>query len=329
MLDWTGETGYVNSGVTPASGLPQQSYEFRVKYTSTAGRAPRYVRLHLSAGGAPYPGSPFALTRLSGTDAASGYLYGVTLRLAAGRDYAYYFAAADALLPASGAPTEPQSGPVVNTAPTLAWTGEPGYQSGGVSPISGGAGASYFFRVKYTDVNSDEPTSVLLFLERDGTPVTGSPFSLAWESGMVGTGAVYKRTLVLSAGSYRYRYAADDGLAGATGAPTSWQSGPEVGTSGSLLLSVMSTAGTADGRVWLRCRLSAPANVTIRACNLAGRLVATPVAGVSCQEGERVFLWNRRSDRGVLLPAGVYLLEVIARAPSGEQARRLLAVHLR
>lgn len=329
VLDWTGETGYVSSGVAPTSGAPQQWYEFRVKYTSSAGREPRYVRLHLSAGDSPYPGSPFALSRLAGTDAASGYIYGVSLRLAAGRDYSYFFAAADALLPASGTPAERQSGPVVNTAPTLAWTGEPGYVSGGVSPTSGVAGASYFFRIKYTDVNSDDPTSVLLFLERDGTPVTGSPFALAWESGLMGTGAIYKRALVLSAGRYRYRFVADDGLAGATGPPISWQTGPEVGAGASLRLGVIAAAETGAGQVSLRCQLSQPADVTIRVHNLAGRPVATPVVGLVCEAGERLLVWNRRSDRGVLLPGGVYLLEITARAPSGEQARQVLAVSLR
>ncbi len=328
-LDWTGEPGYVSSGVAPTSGAPQQAYSFRVKYLSSAGREPRYVRLQLSVGGSPYPGSPFALTRLSGSDAASGYVYGVTLRLAAGRDYSYCFAAADALLPAAGAPTEPRAGLVVNTAPALAWTGETGYTSGGVSPTSGVGGASYSFRVKYTDVDSDEPTTVQLYLERNGSSVPGSPFSLVWESGLLGTGAIYKQTLVLTAGTYRYRFSADDGLAVATGAPTSWKTGPEVGAGTSLVLTAIAAGAADDGRVSLVCRLTRPAELSVRVRNLAGRPVATPAAGVSCEAGERLIVWNRRSDRGVLVPAGVYLLEAEALTSTGERACQVIAVSLR
>jgi hypothetical protein len=327
VLAWTGGTGYVTGGVQPLSGTPQQTYAFRVKYTSAAGHDPACVRLYLQAGAAAYPGSPFSLTRLSGASAPAGYVYGVSLKLQAGRAYSYQFVAADALLPATGPPTAATPGPVVNTPPTLAWVGGPMYSSTGVSPTSGAVGATYTFRVRYRDANNDPPVSLLLYLEAAGVSVAGSPFSLGWQAGTMNGGAVYQQILVLPAGSYRYRFTANDGLADATGPPTIWQTGPQVGSGTALALSVAAVP-PGGGRVSLRCRLSQAAALMVRARNLAGRLVATVVAGLPCAAGESVLVWNRRSDQGTLLPPGTYLLEITARAPGGQAARQVVTVRL-
>jgi hypothetical protein len=326
VLAWSGASGYVTGGVEPLAGTPKAEYVFRVMYSSAAGRAPAYVQLCLQEGGATYPGSPFPLTRVSGTSARGGYVYGVSLKLQAGRAYGYWFAAADALLPATGAPTGAQAGPVVNTPPTLAWAGTPGYTTGGVSPTSGTAGATYYFSVKYTDALGNPPASILLYLKSGGVAVVGSPFSLGWQSGTMTGGAIYQQFLVLAAGSYSYSFSASDGLANATGPPTAWQTGPAVGGTGPLALSV--AAATADGRVTVRCRLSQAGELAVCARNLAGRLVATVVTGRPGAAGENVVVWNRRSEQGTLLPAGTYLLEVTARGSGGQAAREMVTVRV-
>ena len=326
-LAWTGAPGYADCGVQPASGTLSQQFAFRVKYTSAAGHAPAYVLLYLQSAGVAYPGSPLALTRLSGTSAQLGYIYGASLKLYAGRAYSYWFAAADSLLPATGLPTAATAGPVVNTPPTLAWAGGAGYTARGVSPTNGAAGGTYTFRVKYRDVNGDQPASLLLYLDSGGVAVSGSPFLLGWQSGTMAGGAVYGQFLVLAAGSYTYHFAASDGLAAATGPPTAWQSGPQVGSAPALALSA-AAAPAGEGRVAVRCRLSRAGALSVRARNLAGRVVATVAQDLPCAAGESVVVWNRRGDAGTLLPAGVYLLEITARAGDGQAAREVVEVRV-
>ncbi len=329
VLVWTGEAGYVSSGVSPAQGLPQAKYDFRVKYLSAQGRVPRYVRLYLYAGEDAYPGSPFALKYRSGTSARSGLIYGVSVRLPASRDFSYRLEAADTLLPATGAPTGTQSGPLVNTAPTLQWAGGNHYPTDGVYPTTGSAGGTFVFRIKYRDANANPPTAVLLYLERGGVPVAGSPFAMGWEWGTMSGGAVYEQVLLLTAGSYRYRFAADDGLAAATGAPTNWKTGPQVGTGVSSVMTSVSALPAPGGRAEIRCRLAQAADLTITVRNLAGRPVATVVSGLPCEVGERVILWNRRSAHGTLLPRGTYFLEAVARSPHGSLSRQTVTLTLR
>lgn len=328
VLSWTGQPGYVGTGVSPASGLPQALYDFRVTYASAENRPARYVRLYLSHAGSPYPGSPFALELRSGTDAQSGLVYGYSLRLPAGRAYSYRFEAADALLPATGVATESQTGPVVNTAPTLSWAGGTNYATAGVFPTTGTGGGTFIFRVRYKDANGDAPSQVALHLEKDGTPLAGSPFAMGWKSGTMSGGAVYELALNLATGSYRYRFAADDGLAAATGAPTAWKTGPQVGAGAGALLTSVAAVPAPAGRVEIRCRLAQAATVTVTVRNAAGRPVGTVVADLPCEVGERVLLWNRRGYSGTLLPPGTYLLEITARAPDGTAARRVLPLSI-
>ncbi len=50
-------------------------------------------------------------------------------------------------------------------SPTLAFTGETGYVSDGADPDSASASSTFEFRVKYTDVNNDAPSSIQLWLD--------------------------------------------------------------------------------------------------------------------------------------------------------------------
>ncbi|MEN8164888.1 MAG: hypothetical protein ABFS37_12220, partial [Acidobacteriota bacterium] len=51
--------------------------------------------------------------------------------------------------------------------PTLEWTGENGYESDGVEPGNSSAGAIFSFRVKYTDLNNDAPSTIELWIDKD------------------------------------------------------------------------------------------------------------------------------------------------------------------
>jgi flagellar hook assembly protein FlgD len=73
--------------------------------------------------------------------------------------------------------------------------------------------------------------------------------------------------------------------------------------------------------------LSAAAEVQTEVLNLAGRPVAalSPVDG---RAGLNRLAWSGLSAQGTAAPAGVYLIRVTARAPSGAESNALACVHL-
>ena len=69
--------------------------------------------------------------------------------------------------------------------------------------------------------------------------------------------------------------------------------------------------------------LSAPATVEARILNLAGRSVRTLCRDQGCVVGVNRLLWDARSDAGLRVPNGAYLMEVTARGPDGATSRAL------
>jgi hypothetical protein len=67
--------------------------------------------------------------------------------------------------------------------------------------------------------------------------------------------------------------------------------------------------------------LSSAAQVEARILNIVGRPLKTLWRARDCEAGTNVLLWNARSDRGLPVPNGTYLVEVIARGTDGGQAR--------
>jgi len=89
-------------------------------------------------------------------------------------------------------------------------------------------------------------------------------------------------------------------------------------------------AASAGGRaVEVVFTLSSEAQVEVEVLNIAGRRVRTIVADRECEAGINSLAWNCRSDRGVMVPSGAYLVRVTARTEDGEQAGRLCTVMLR
>jgi predicted outer membrane repeat protein len=130
----------------------------------------------------------------------------------------------NALVPLSWSFT---TAPFVNSAPTLSWTGEMGYESDGVNPSHAEVGYTFEFRVKYTDLDNEAPTVMRVWVDVDnsGTYTADEKYDMtAVDSGDTDytDGKLYSKTLTLNtAGNIKYRFEASDGTDAATGEPTS------------------------------------------------------------------------------------------------------------
>jgi hypothetical protein len=120
-----------------------------------------------------------------------------------------------------------------NSAPTLSWTGETNYVSDGLHPESGGTSDSYIYRVKYADVDGDAPNYVRVHIEKGGSDIIDSPFTMSYVSGSHTTGAIYSYTKAgLAEGSdYTYYFEAQDSQ-GNPATPTTELDGPDVSDGG-------------------------------------------------------------------------------------------------
>jgi hypothetical protein len=121
------------------------------------------------------------------------------------------------------------STPPVNNAPTLDWTGETYYLTDGLHPETGEPTTSFEFRIVYTDADDDAPASgdPKLHVMLGGTAISGSPFSMTFDSGTYSTGAIYTHSMTLAVGSYSYYFTASDSV-GDAAAPTAEKQAPVV-----------------------------------------------------------------------------------------------------
>ena len=74
--------------------------------------------------------------------------------------------------------------------------------------------------------------------------------------------------------------------------------------------------------------LASPGQVEAEVLNIAGRHVKTIVADRTVEKGTTSLMWNCQNERGLAVPAGTYLIRVIARAKDGQQAAALCPVRL-
>jgi hypothetical protein len=96
--------------------------------------------------------------------------------------------------------------------PTLAWTDEYGYSSGGVTN-TGLASQAYIWRIKYTNQNNIAPSFVRVHILKGGADISGSPFIMSYVSGNYNTGAIYTYSKALAEGrDYSYYFQANDGI---------------------------------------------------------------------------------------------------------------------
>jgi len=229
VLSWTGEPGYVGDGVNPDIGQPSTTeFVYHVLYTGTV--AADFVNLHILKNGVPILHSPFRMTT-DDTTPYKGAIYTCTKTLQRSRGYTYYCEASDGLQAAGGVPTSPLSGPIVgNQAPSLAWTGQPGYEDSGVTPQIGTPHDTFAYRVEYSDPDGDMPSYVRLHLLNGRKEIAGSPFTLAAVAGSKPKeGITYGTGLSLALGRrYAYWFEASDGYEAAAGGPTTEAEGPIV-----------------------------------------------------------------------------------------------------
>lgn len=106
-----------------------------------------------------------------------------------------------------------------NREPSLLWANENGYWGEGIEPNSGMLGQTIVYKVKYQDLDNDPPNYIRVRIYKDGTEISGSPFSMSYDSGSsFVSGEVYKLDFVPSeAGYYSYKFEAQDFHGGSPG----------------------------------------------------------------------------------------------------------------
>jgi hypothetical protein len=99
------------------------------------------------------------------------------------------------------------------------------------------------------------------------------------------------------------------------------------GTSALQVTGLSSLATRAGAQVTFA--LSAPAQVSARVLNLAGRPIAILGAPRNYEPGTNALLWNARDAGGLAVPNGTYVVELTARTAEGAQARAVATLSLR
>lgn len=105
--------------------------------------------------------------------------------------------------------------------------------------------------------------------------------------------------------------------------------GPASPAAGSPLLVSAACQPTGTEAAEVTVVLAAAAKVSIEVVNVAGRHVRWVAREVPVGAGLNRLAWDRRSDRGLVAPAGRYIIRVTARVPDGSQAQLLAPVMLR
>ncbi len=92
-----------------------------------------------------------------------------------------------------------------------------------------------------------------------------------------------------------------------------------------LVIGAASAQQTGAGVV-VNYSVSAPCQVTIAVCNVAGRVVRRLVTDSTVAAGVNQQSWNLRSDTGAAVPAGLYLVRLDAVAENGQRVQAVVPV---
>jgi DNA-binding beta-propeller fold protein YncE len=92
------------------------------------------------------------------------------------------------------------------------------------------------------------------------------------------------------------------------------------GVAAALTVGGAAAQAVGGGRQALVFTLSAAASVQVVVLNLAGRTVRTVAGSWPGRAGVNTLAWDGRSDRGLPVPNGTYLVRVVARTAGGQQA---------
>jgi len=329
LLAWTGDPGYENGGVQPGMGTDSKEFTYAVQYSDQDRDEPAYCRVHITRGGKPMAGSPFAMTRVSGK-VRWGINYEHTIRLTRGTDYGYWFEAGDGFAPAVGDPTTLLSGPIVNAPPYLEWSMRSGFVTDGVKPNRGEGRTIVTFRVVYRDADNDDPRYVRVQLRRvDGAPLDRD----LWKMEQVGgtearSGLEFKRQVRVYGGEYEYRFRAFDEHSRARGVPGDWTGGITITKSTAIAqVTALSAAPTRMG-AQIMVNLSGAGTVDARISNLAGRPIRALATNRELPAGATTLLWDGADASGLSAPAGLYLVTVVMRDAAGAQSQAVTRVTL-
>jgi parallel beta-helix repeat protein len=321
------------TGVSPASAAPGSSFTFEMTYLDTANLPPDSVEVHVWApNGTELVGSPFLMVP-STTTYRTGALFTTSQALFTDGNYSYQFVVQGPTGSVKKLPTGTgrQVGPYVNTPPQANWLGTTGYVDGGVEPTSGAAGTSFTFKVLYSEAEGYAPTFVRLWIwNAVGGVMAGSPFTMTTTNASPNyfTGVVFQKTLTLSvAGTRQYRFEVSDGGPSVTLPASGTTLGPVVGSAPAPTAVDSVTAERVGEGMNLTYTLAASAQVEIEVLNIAGRTIADLPVGPQAL-GLQSYRWNGRNLTGSLVPPGLYLLRVTARADDGSQAQGLTTVNL-
>jgi predicted outer membrane repeat protein len=232
-LNWTGETNYQSDGVNPDSAVSGSTFTFRVEYKDTNNDSPNPIEVWVDKNdnGTYEAEEKYAMTGIDAGDIiyTDGKLYTRSISISSAGDniLSYRFYASDGTNDATGTPTSGGTITILNNAPTLSWTGEAYFTSDGVNPDTGGSGASYEFRIKYTDADNTAPSSIQIWIDEDddGSYEVGEKYTMTQVNPLDTTysdGKLYRKSLTLSYagdGNLNYRFYASDGSDTATGSP--------------------------------------------------------------------------------------------------------------
>ncbi|OGS55081.1 MAG: hypothetical protein A3J79_01195 [Elusimicrobia bacterium RIFOXYB2_FULL_62_6] len=122
----------------------------------------------------------------------------------------YMFGEKEQAEEAAPAPLEANT---ANSIPELKWTGEENYAAGGISTGTGNNATAFVYRVKYADADGNAPARGYpkVHITKDGSEISGSPFTMEFISGDNRAGAVFSYSKMLPVGNaYAYFFEARD-----------------------------------------------------------------------------------------------------------------------
>lgn len=234
VLEWAGITGLTADGVVPDNAVGGSTFLFLVSYSDINNDSPTSIEVwvDLNDNGSYEVDEKYAMTGSEALDTnlVDGKSYSKRLTIAKAGDSVlnYRFYAHDGSLEASGAPTADSTLTILNTTPTLAWTGADFYLVDGVNPDTGGNGATFTFRITYTDSDNELPSIVQVWVDANDDDIyeDGEKYALTEvDSGdtTISDGKLYTGSLSLTRagdGDLSYRFYAADAYDNATGVPT-------------------------------------------------------------------------------------------------------------
>ncbi|MBM3957312.1 MAG: hypothetical protein FJ313_04600, partial [Gemmatimonadetes bacterium] len=104
--------------------------------------------------------------------------------------------------------------------------------------------------------------------------------------------------------------------------------GGAVPTGGVLAVTGATAMPARGGGAEVLFALSAPADLSVTVVNLAGRPLATVCRERPTEAGLQRLVWSGRSDQGMAVPSGLYLVRIDARNEDGQQATALARLML-